>query len=568
MVLCYLSVVQAIAVVPCHGALIETVGTVTVNAVDAVGDLIIYPLGSLTGILTGHTNQTTSQFNVTLGSSNQTAVTNATQHVKCVTEVDGQFGFGFVRSVIKLCFVITEIPKPMPGPFANITSTLANASAVYTSAATQVTQNSTTDTAGLDFIVQIVGTIYGTINDTITQVTPIIGTTDVQNDFQDVLQGDLNVTAVGFTLFNTPLPVYPNHTHHERHRDHSPAHQHDNSILRQNCHRCQLKYHRYEEEYHRYEAEYHHYQILVVNFTEAVAGWFNAAFDMVITVQEVAASAAANNNTASNDLIEAINALVVILGSTLQVVLIGLDKTAEIVTEIPQPSLLILTVATNGVNGAVQNMTSLVNQTSSALSNSTSTTAPLSGSVQNIASSLATIVTYLSNHSDIINSTMTKFLRAQHQQHVTLGDDVNDCSEAHEDYNILSDNRTTTHPFVGAKSTNCYQQYTPGEPITVEKKTTFVAKNSSNQQHQQQIPAPPNTSGTPVYRKRGMNNDDMISILQTICGQFADTNETDDEDSYFVKSIELQMRKINDEEKFQFKMNVLQLAHDAVNNSK
>lgn len=446
----------------------------------------------------------------------------------------------------------------MPGPFANITSTLANATAVYTSAATQVTQNSTTDTAGLNYIVQIVDTIYGTINNTIIQVTPIIGTTNVLNNFTAVHQGDLDLTNVGFTLFNTPLPVHPNRTCHERrHRDHPCTHQHDHSILREKCHRCEENYLRYEEEYHRYEVDYHHYQVLVANFTVAVAGWFSAAFDMVISVQQVAAFAAANNKTASNDLNEAINALVVILGSTLHVVLIGLDKTAEIVTEIPQPSLLILNVATNGVNGAVQKFTSLVNQTSTAISNSTSTSTPLSGSVQNIASSLATIVTYLSNSSDIINNTLTKFLRTQeqhhYQQHISLGDEC-DCSEAHEDYEKLSDNRTTTN----SSNQHQNQQETPSSPNTTPKRQT-TGKTTCGA-----------STGTPVYRKRGMNNDVMISILQTICDQFADTDDgTDDEDdTYFAKSIRQQMKKINDEEKFKFKMNVLQLAHEAVNNSK
>lgn len=129
---------------------------------------------------------------------------------------------------------------------------------------------------------------------------------------------------------------------------------------------------------------------------------------MVKSVQGVAASTAANITNASSDRVEAVNALVVILGSTLQAVLIGLNKTAEIVTEVPRPSLLILKIATNGVNGAIQNLTSLVNQKSSAISNSSTTTAALSANVPIIESTLDIIVTSLSNQWDIICKIMTR----------------------------------------------------------------------------------------------------------------------------------------------------------------
>lgn len=145
---------------------------------------------------------------------------------------------------------------------------------------------------------------------------------------------------------------------------------------------------------------------------------------------------------------------------------------------------------------------------------------------------------------------------------------MNDCLELYEDYEVLSDSPTTTPKktaFAATNSTNQQKQQTPAAPTTTPTRTTTSGSSSGTTAFI--------TPGAPVFKKRRMNNDDkvqsaFINSFQTICGKFAESDETDDEDTYFAKSIGQQMKKMNDEEKFQFKSNVLQLAHEAVNNSK
>lgn len=448
--------VQVIAV-PSHGSLFDIVGTFTGSIFDEIIDqfgyihypstrflpgktnqttndtaepvtdstteteTIIYPYGYLTDILTGITNQTTTQLNVTLNGILTT-----------ITYVQADFG----GALITLEIIITKHPTPV-NVFANITSTLAQVSAAYTQNATEVTQNSTSSTAGLDFIIQIVNFAFGTVNSTINQITPIIGTNDVQTNLTALEEADIQLTNAGFILFNSPLKVPPYYYHHERHDehqddhkdvesdDHKEDHKDDHKDDQKDDHKDDHKddnrddndhredhhdeLHRRRQnlhiEYHRYEEEYHHHQILVANFTIALAGFFNATLNMVKSVQVVAASVAAKD-TASNDLVEAVNALVVILATTLQIVLVGLNKTAEIITILPHASFLILTVATNGVNGALQNMTSLVNQSSTAISNSDNATAALTGSAPIIEAILTDIDTYLSKHLNVITKAL------------------------------------------------------------------------------------------------------------------------------------------------------------------
>lgn len=76
------------------------------------------------------------------------------------------------------------------------------------------------------------------------------------------------------------------------------------------------------------------------------------------------------------------------------------------------------------------------------------------------------------------------------------------------------------------------------------------------------------TKKTTKKRKQSNHNDHILSdSLDRIC-KLAEEEEMDDEDTYFAKSIAKQMKNMNDELKFQFKIKILQLAHEAVKNSK
>lgn len=77
----------------------------------------------------------------------------------------------------------------------------------------------------------------------------------------------------------------------------------------------------------------------------------------------------------------------------------------------------------------------------------------------------------------------------------------------------------------------------------------------------------------PAKRRRKQAEEDevnsaFISSLNTICGKLDEPEANEDEDTYFAKSIGQQMKKMNEDEKVQFKIEVLQLAHRAIRNSK
>lgn len=319
--------------------MLDIVGTATGSTIGNVTVSLENVADSLTGLLTGVSGiltQTISQLTGTLSTILST-----------VTDVHIQL----ISSIVTLNIVVREAACEKSEPFSNVTSTLTTASAVYTQAATQVTPDSVRTSDGLAFIIQIVDNIFGVVTGTVTQITPVLGSDDVQSALNVLLQANKELIDAGYILYNSPT---------------------------RGC-------------------------VILNSFTVALAAYFSAAFKFVKSVHAIAASVAANVSSASDDVIEAINALVVIFATALQAVLIGLDKTAEIIHGLPKATLQILTVAIHGVHAAVKRATVLVSQTSSILSGSSSAASGLTENVKNIASSLAKIVVSLSEHWHIIS---------------------------------------------------------------------------------------------------------------------------------------------------------------------
>lgn len=258
-------------------------------------------------------------------------------------------------TISRLTIIVSSDASQSFGTLSKVTSILSTASTTTTHAASEVTSQNIITTETLAFIDKAANSIFTAITDSVTHFTEVLGpivTGLVLNAVKGVVQATYRLIQVGFRLYIKSTVV-------------------DRTVS----------------------------NTLTVILVDLLA----AGFELVKIVEGIVTVVVGTIATTSNLVIEAVNALAVVLSATLLTVLTSTSKGAELFQGLSQEGLQAVTIVTATAAFAANSVNDLVSQMSSSVTSDSDAASSLKDNISKIDSTLKAVKDSFSNRLKIIS---------------------------------------------------------------------------------------------------------------------------------------------------------------------